>query len=202
MGGDNNRAQRAAEQREDQRQAKIVQGTSAVNAAFDNPGRQAQYDDFLDASRQLYTDRVNEANRDAGLDATFALARSGLTGGSRDRDLTKTLGQKFTQGLLRADQLAQSDVGRLRDADQSAKSGLLALVQGGLDAGTAAANSAAALRTSLASNAPGQQVDALGDLFGSIAATNAKSEAAQERRQAARDYGNSIYQPTFAWGGP
>lgn len=200
MGGDNNRAQRAAEQRENERQAKIAQGTSAVNAAFDNPQREAQYADFLDASRKIYTDDVNRRNADANLQATFALARSGLTGGSRDRDVGQRLGEDYIQALTRAETLAQGDVGRLRDADRSAKQSILALVQGGLDASTAASQSASALRSGLEANAAGNQIDALGSLFGNVAEINARSEAARERRQAAQDYGNSMYQPFYAWG--
>ena len=82
MGSGSNSAQREAQRAEAERQRRIAATTGQINAAYDAPGRQSQYDDFLKAVRQNYTDDATRQKRDVDRSQKFSLARSGLTGGS------------------------------------------------------------------------------------------------------------------------
>lgn len=201
MGGDNNKAQKAADRRERERQAAIAQGTAAVDRVYSSPEREAQYADFANATRDYYTQDLGRQKQDADLQAKFALARTGLTGGSRAIDLGRELGEGYTKGLLDVERMAQGAEADLRGADQQSKMNLLAQVQGGMDATTAANNAATALRNNLLSGRASSRADSLGNLFGTVADFNIASESAKERRRAEQMYGQSMYQPIFNWGG-
>lgn len=201
MGGDNNKAQKAADKRERERVAAIGQGTAAVDSVYSSPEREAQYADFANATRDYYTGDLSRQKTDADRQAKFALARTGLTGGSRAVDLGRELGEDYTRGLLDVERMAQGAEADLRGADQQSKMNLLAMVQSGMDATTAANQSATALRNNLLSGQATSRAQGLGDLFGSISEFNLASETAKERRRAEQNYGQSMYQPYFTYGG-
>lgn len=201
MSGGNDRAQKEAQRAEEQRQAGIRQTSAGVEAAFSSPERQQQYTDFYSATRDLGMTDLNQQKTIADRNAKFALARGGLTGGSRSRDVGTALGQDYVEGLLNVDRRAQGSMADLMAADQVSKNNLLGLAQSGLDLTTASQNAASALRANLQSGESTRLAGGLGELFGTASDLKRQSEDARIRRQAELQYGNTVYQPWFSYGG-
>ena len=201
MSGGNDSAQREAQQAEQARQAGIQRTSAGVEAAFNSPERQQQYQDFYSATRDLGMTDLNQQKTIADRNAKFALARGGLTGGSRARDVGSALGQDYVEGLLNVDRRAQGSMADLMAADQTSKNNLLSLAQSGLDLTTASQGAASALRANLQSGESTRLAGGLGDLFGTASDIKRTSEDARIRRQAELQYGNTVYQPWFRYGG-
>lgn len=196
--GSHNSSQNEARRMEQERQARIAETTRRVNAAYDAPGRQAQYDDFLSAVRQNYTDDARRQKQGVDRDLKFATARSGLTGGSADVDMRRGAGEEFQRGILQAEDRAQAALGDLKGADESSRMQLLQMAQAGLDATTAASRANAAISAGAQSARADAQAKGLGDIFGSTIKTVGRQQeaAAQRRGQTAAVgslYGNSTW---------
>lgn len=192
------RAQRAAEQAEKDRQARIANTTKQINSAYDAPGRQAQYDDFLAAVRQNYTDDATRQKADVDRAQKFSLARSGLTGGSAAVDAKRTTGEEFQRGILQAEDRAQGALGDLKMADEASRLQLIQMAQSGLDASTAASRANAAISAGAQTAMSDAKAKGLGDVFGSTIKTiGAQQEAAAQRRGQTSAvgslYGNSTW---------
>lgn len=200
MNGGNNNAQRDAQREEDRRRAEISRNTQQANAVFDSPERQAQYNDFYDATRTLGMQDLDKQKSNADRQAKFALARSGQTGSSRARDVGTQLGEDYIKGLLTVDQRALGSKSDLMAADNDARQNVLSMVMSGMDLTTANSNAAAAMRSNLESGKATRLAGGLGDLFGGVSQIAQKSDEERIRRQAERNYGQSSYQPF--WAGP
>jgi len=200
MSGPNNSAQRAAQRQEQERQAAITRTSQGIEDIFSSPERQQQYADFENATRTLGMQDLAEQKRQADLGNKFALARSGLTGGSRARDLGTATGEDYTKGLLTVSQRAQAASADLMSADQTAKNNLLALAQSGLDLTTASQNAASAMRANLQAGEGSRLAGGIGDVFGTAAAVKQASDEARIRRQAEQQYGQSNYSPFYSYG--
>lgn len=184
MGSSNGaeRAQREAQQAEEARRAAIADTTRRVNAVYDAPERQRQYNDFVGAVRDNY---VRDAQRQKAVtdrNLKFSMARSGLVGGSADVDAKRTLGEEFNRGILTAEGKAQSALADLRAQDEASRLDLIQLAQSGLDATTATQRAGA----QIAASAQGAKSDAmaqgLGDIFGSTSAIYKQQQEAAARR--------------------
>lgn len=195
--GGGNRAQQQAEQAERERQAQINQTTSQINALFDSPERQAQISDFQRAMQDLYQQDLGRQHEGASRDLKFALARSGLTGGSRQVDANRDLGEMYQRGVLEAERKAQGAAANLRGEDERARANLTSMAMTGLSATNAANQAASAMRASLEGARAGAMTDSLGDLFGGIATIKSRSEEDAARRRADKLY-TSMYGPYWA----
>lgn len=183
MSGGSNSAAEAANQAEAQRQASIARTQGQVNQVFNSPQRAADISDFVNATRTYYQQDLDrqKANADRGL--KFALAKSGLTGGSTQVDQQRVLGDDYGRGLLQVEQKAQGAGASLSAADQDARSRLISLATSGLDATTAAQQSAAAMRSNLQAGQSQAQMGALGDSFAQFNQFKQQAIDAQQRRQ-------------------
>lgn len=193
-----NNAQREAEAAERQRQANIASTTNQINALFDSPQRQAQYQEFGGALRDLFMQDLNRQKGTADRDLLFAMARSGLTGGSRAVDAGKLLGEEYGRGLLESERRAQSGIADLMGRDEGARQNLIGLAQTGLNSTAAAQQAAASLRAGLEGARANAQVQGLGDIFGSISDIGRRSWESKQSRSADRMYANlfpSLFQP-------
>lgn len=188
MGTSRNNAARQAEENERRRQAQINQTTASINQIFDSPERQKQIADFGGAMRDFYLQDLNRQKASADRDLTFALARSGLTGGSRQVDATRSLGEDYQRGVLDAERRTQGAMADLRGRDEQARLSLTSLAQSGLSATNAATQAASAMRASLDGAQSAAQLQGLGDLFGGVADIRRRSEEARERRRADSNY--------------
>lgn len=196
-GGGSSRAQREAQRAEQERQARIAEATRRIDAIFDSPARQRQYDDFVSALRDYYTQDANKQKVIADRNQRFALARSGLTGGSAAIDAGRQLRDEYNRGILNAERQAQSAVADVMSQDQQSRLNLIQLAQSGADVTSAAQNAAAAMRVNIAGAQERARAQGLGDIFGSTAETYRRQQEAAERRRGQLAPLGSVYAPAF-----
>lgn len=158
-----NRASRQAEANEQARQRAVRDAMLGIDRAFD--GRDAALQRFVEALRGEYRDRAQRQRHDVDRNLRFALARSGLTGGSAAVDAQARVGDEYRRGLLEAENRAQGALASLRQADAQARADTMRLAQGGAQASAAAQAAAAQLRANLSSARARAQVDGLGEIF-------------------------------------
>lgn len=203
MGGANDSAQRAAQAQQQQQQRAIEQSQAQINSVFNNPQRHADINDFVNATRQYYQQDLDKQKAQADRSLKFALAKSGLTGGSEQVDQQEQLGESYTKGQLQAEQKALGAGANLQDADEQARQRLIALATSGLDSTNAATQSAEALRTDLQSARAQAGTDALGDVFAQFNKFDQNIGDAAQRRRALTDSGFDVYgNPINAWRTP
>lgn len=199
-GGGDNRAANEANRQEQQRQAAIANTQGRVNQVFNDPSRAADISDYVGAIRQYHGDDLNRQKGDADRELRFAMARSGLTGGSTQVDQQKLFGEDYARGLLDVERRAQGAGAELESADQDARARLISLATSGLDATTAAQSAASAMRTNLEAGKSSAMANNIGQVFGQTKTFADRARDASEKRRAASDYGNSLYQPAAATG--
>ena len=200
MGGDDS-ATKAAQQQANQQQQQIASGTAAVNRVFDDPNRQAQYSKLAADTTAYYTQQLDQQKQQSDRQSKFSLARNGQTGGSVATDLATQSGKDYDTGILSAERMGQQASANLQASDQNERANLISAVQGGLDATTAANNSAAALRTDAANANANATTNALGNAFGDLSSMWQNSQTAKQLRQGQLYSYNTVYQPGFGAGG-
>ena len=187
--GGSNKASEEAQRAEAERLAAIQKTQGAVNAVFDGPARAADISNFVSATRDYYTDDLNRQKADTDRQLRFALARNGQIGGSTQVDQSKEFGRTYARGLLDVERKAQGAGAGIEAADQDARARLLSLATTGLDATTAASQSAAALRTNLQAGAGERNMGSLGDAFSSFKSFIDRSKETADRRRANTESG-------------
>jgi hypothetical protein len=185
MSSGGNSAAKAANQAEADRQSAIRRTQSQVNTVFNDPKRQADINDFVGATRDYYQQDLDRQKGNADRGLKFALARSGLTGGSTQVDQQQLMGEDYGRGLLQVEQKAQGAGASLSAADQDARARLISLATSGLDATTAAQQASAAMRSNLEAGKSEAQLGSLADSFGQ---TNSFLQAAKSARQFQQGY--------------
>jgi len=193
MGSSSNRAANQANDMERQRQANIRQTTARINQAYQNPQREADIQDFLTASRGVYRDGLDRQHADASRSLKFALARSGLTGGSVAADQARTMGEDYQRGILQADRLAQGHAHDLRNADEQARQSLIAMAQNGINDTGAGMQAAQLMQANLAGARAQMNVNQIGDVFSGFGTLVKHSRDAAESRRANRDFYQLLY---------
>lgn len=178
---DAEKAAKGAAAQEAARQALITKNVGDINSAF--AGREGQYADFENALRERLNTQLGEQRKVATRDTKFALARSGLTGGSAAVDAGKLLARENQEGVLGAERQARAGGAGLRAEDENARTRLISLAQSGGDIGNAGAQTAAALRANIGVAGNAANVNNLGEVFGrTAAASRAQRDAAERRR--------------------
>lgn len=193
-GGGNDNAAKAAEAREREAQQRIAANSQRVNSVFDDPARQSQIGDFINASRAIYSEELNRQMSDNTRQLDFALARSGQTGASLDVDLNTDLGEAYQRGTVESERGVQAGANSIRAADEEARGRLLALVQSGGDIGNNTA--ATSMRNNLEAGKSALDVSSIGNVFGSLANVYSKSKQQSDYRRGLFDY-NTLYSPNF-----
>lgn len=180
FGGAGNAAA-AAQAEETQRSAQIAQNVQNINSAFANRG--AQYGNYQTALQGQYQTELTRQQDIASRNNKFALARSGLTGGSAAVDAGKLLSQDEQRGTLNAQQQVQGSVAKLQAADESTRQQEISLAQGGGDIGDAAIQTANGLRANIGNAQNANVAGALGQVFGDVSTnyTNMNTAAALRR---------------------
>lgn len=185
MGSDGGagKAQRRAEQAERERQQQIAATTARIDSIFDSPERQKQYDNFANALRAFYTEDAGRQKTIADRNQRFALARSGLTGGSAAADAGRTLSDEYNRGILDAERRTQGSLADLISSDQQSRLNLIGMAQSGLNATSAARQAAEAMRANVGNARAAGRAEGLGEIFGSTAeAYRRQNQAAETRR--------------------
>ncbi len=197
----NNSAQQAAAQANAQNQANIASATSQINALYDSPQRAMDIGNLVKSTRQYYTNQLNQQNQINARNLKFAMARSGLVGGSAQADQSAQLGKDYEQGLLTANQRAQGAGAQLKAQDEASRAQMLGLVQSGMDATAATQQGAAGIQSALQSAQAGATANSLGDVFGNLAGVyNTSMTADAVRRGMMNPYG-SIFPMQAMMGG-
>lgn len=203
MSGGSDDAAKQARADEQARLAGIQRTQGAINGVFDAPQRRADIASFVDATRQFYGNDLDTQKAEADRKLRFALARGGQIGGSLNRDKQTQFGKDYAKGVLAVDQRARGAGADLEGQDQDARARLISLSTSGLDATTAASQSAAAMRSSLQGANSTARAQGIGDVFGSFAKFYQDTQDARERRRGWDATGLSLYQPNanFSYGG-
>lgn len=192
------RAARLAEER----QAKVDANIAQINNIYGRQSRQDDINDFLGATRSFYRQSLDDQKDSADRSLRFAMARSGLTGGSASVDANQRLGRDYTQGILNADRLAQQAAANLRSADEQSRLNMITLAQTGADMTNAASQAATSLKSNLEGANGALRTDQLGDVFGNFSDLFAASKAAAAERRGNRDVYQLLYTPGFGAGAP
>lgn len=197
MGGSSNDASRQAERNERERQAQIAQSTGRINAIFDDPSRQAQYDKLASDTTAFYTSDLDRQKAENERKLKFALARSGLSGSSVQADKGEQLGEDYLRGVVEATRRGNAAGATLRGADEQSRLNLLAMAQTGLDATTAGSRAASSLKGNLEAGMADSTANGLGDFFGGFADLYRRSQERKGEQSARKyDYG-TFYQPIY-----
>lgn len=182
MSGSSNSAAKEANREEQRRQAAIKGTQASVNQVFNSPQRAADISDFVNATRSFYQQDLDRQKADADRGLKFALAKSGLTGGSTQVDQQGLLADNYGRGQLQVEQKAQGAGASLSAADQDARSRLISLATSGLDATTAAQQASAAMRSNLQAGQSQAQLGSLADSFSQFNQFAQNAKAAQQQR--------------------
>lgn len=158
----------AARQQEAERQARIRAATDAINATFNNSGRESLYDNQRGAVFDLNRMEVDRQATDAERANRFALARTGLMGGSAQIDSVADINRRTNEGLMRAGGIADQAAADLRTADEQARANLISLAQSGIDTGTAASQALNSLRVNNANASSARAGATVGGLFNDL----------------------------------
>lgn len=203
MCGGGGNAAKAAQQQEAQRQAGIQQAIGQVNAAFDNPARQAQYTNLQNAVQAQNLLQLNQQQTEANRNLNFAMARQGLTGGSADADAAATQERLYNQGVLRGQQAASQAAAALRTADQQSKQNLIGLAESGLDATSAANQGLESMQANIENAMAQAQGQDIGNAFSGLGSYFQNSAQAKQYRNLLQNpSGQGLFTPNTTYSGP
>lgn len=197
MGG-GGQAQGQAQQMEQQRQATIAKNVKDINSAY--AGREGQYSDFSTARRKQYGDELGRQQTDATRNNKFALARSGLTGGSAAVDTGKKLADELNLGTLNAENKVSGETAALRSADENSRNQMIALANSGASIGNGAAQTASSLRANIQGAQAGNVAEGLGSVFGGTADIYKQMQEQAAIRRGLK-YSSLYAQPNQGYGG-
>lgn len=185
MGGNSNSTANAASAAQNASNQQIQNAVQQITQAYGSPQRQAQYTTYGQNLNNYYTGQVNTQESTNARNLKFAMARSGLTGGSEAADSNTQLQKDYSQALLQASQQSQAGVAALQQSDVNSKNQLIGLAQQGNFTGQIPSQVATAQSAALgAANAYGP-ANALGNLFAGTANIwgNEATAAANRRAQ-------------------
>lgn len=193
FGGGSNKAADEANRQEKERMARIAATQASVNQVFDSPERAAEIMKVVQAFREQQTDQLNEQQDDARRELKFSLARGGNVGGSLQADLSRRMSTDYQRALLGVESRAQGYGSKISAADQDARARLISLATSGLDATTAASQSAAALRSNIEGIRSEALASSVADPFSSFSKTFTRMREDYDRRRGLKDSGVSQY---------
>lgn len=201
MSGGSNKAAQQAQANQDAKDAQVKASTAQINSIFDNPARTAQYGQLAKDTTGYYTQGLDQQNAINNRQMKFAQARNGQIGSSVQTDQTAAAGKDYLKGVLQATREGQQASARLMSSDEMSRANLIAQAQGGLDATSAATNSAEAMKANLAGASSANTADALGNVFGDFSSLYQRSQDSAALRQGQMYGYGAIYQPGFGYGG-
>jgi hypothetical protein len=192
MSQGNNAANTIAASNADQ-QAQINNSVTQIQNAYANPNRQAQYTQYGNTLQNYYTGQVNNQEAINARNLKFAMARSGLSGGSAAVDSNTQLQKDYSQGLLQATQAATSGVNSLKQADINSQNQLINMAQAGGNVGSIPGQVAQAQAANLGMGQNYANANAVNNLFaGTGQIYNNEQNAAALRKAQTSPYG-SLY---------
>ena len=130
--------------------------------------RDAMYAQQKSAVYDLNKMEVERQAKEAERTNRFALARTGLLGGSADVEAASELNRRTNEGLLRAGGIADQSAADLKVADERTRSNLISMAQSGIDTGTAATMALEGLKGNSAQAAAARSGATVGGLFNDL----------------------------------
>jgi len=201
FGGGSDKAQKEAAKQNEQQQADIQNAITGINSIFDDPARQDQYKKLGADTTAYYTNDVNDQEAINARQRKFAMARSGLTGGSQDAFTAGQLEKDYEKGILEASKQGQSAEANLKSQDEQSRMSLIAAAESGLDAGTAAAQGTQQLASNLQSASAGSTANTIANAFGDLSNLYTSSQNQKALQQGTLfGYGGLFSSPNY--GGP
>jgi len=191
--GTSNHAADAAAQADAQRQQQIQQSIGQINSAYSSPQRQAQYDQYGNNLQKYYNTQVNDQEGVNARNLKFAMARSGLTGGSAAVDSNTQLQKDYSRALLQASQQAQAGKAALQQSDTAAKNQQISLAEQGDYTGAIPSQIAQTQQANLGAAQNYGNANALGNLFSGTANIYSNEQTAAANRRAQQLPVGSLY---------
>jgi hypothetical protein len=193
MGGTGNKAADAANAYNQQQQQQIQNSVNQINAAYSNPNRTNQYEAYNKNLSNYYTGQVNNQEAINARNLKFAMARSGLSGGSAAVDSNTQLQKDYTQGLLQASQQATAGTSALEQADINSKNQLLSMAQAGGSIGSIPGQVASAQSATLGAAQNYGNANSLNNLFAGTQGIYQNEQTAAANRRAQTSPFGSFY---------
>lgn len=174
-------------------------GFDAAQSEFDASNgkpnaREGLYSKIAADSKAL---QLDDLGRDRGLaerDVGFDLARRGLSGGSREIDTSREIGDQFNRGVLTADNNSQGVANDARMSDEKTRINLINSIRSGMsdsDATSAAFNSMQNNANQAANNAKTQNIGGFFDAIRGSANQYQQADAQQKAFEKYRTGGGS-----------
>ena len=189
-----------AAEREKQRQARIEEGTNAVNKIFgigndeSAAQRQALYDSTRNDTRAFYSSQLEEDRAKAARDLQFQKARMGIIGSSQANDLDAEFQRRLDRGLLDVANRSDSAATQFKTSDEQSRLNLISKVVAGLDQGTAAQNAMSTLQTNANAAKEAYQSQRMANVFSDLLGAynqqqyNAGQQAAKQNQSTTGNY--------------
>jgi hypothetical protein len=198
-GGDSSGAYDQAAADEEERRKQIQASQRQIESIFSSPERLQQYADFEEALRQGLFSDLDRQKVDNDRELKFALARSGLAGGSVGIDQNQNLAETYLRGVAEAERKAQRGGAELRAQDQASKQQLFSQLLAGADATTATQNAAQMMLTNVGLAKDEATFGAFDKLFGDFGGFYKNTKEAAGERRARNEFGlNTLFQPRQA----
>lgn len=191
--GTGNSAANAANAANAQQQRDITNAVNQITSAYNNPNRVSQYNAYQKNLGDYYTNQVNDQEAVNARNLKFAMARSGLTGGSASVDANTQLQKDYTQGLLNASRTAAAGTSALEQSDINAKNQLIGLAQQGNFTGAIPSQIASAQSASLGAAQNFGNANSLGNIFAGTAGIYQNEQTAAANRKAQTSPIGSLY---------
>jgi hypothetical protein len=189
-------AYKQAKADEEARRKEIEANIRRIEGLFADPRRAQEYQDFIAANRDYLFGDLDRRKGIQDRELKFALARSGLSGGSTDIDQNRALAETYLRGVAEAENRAQKAGANLQSADQQSKQNLISTILAGGDITTASQNATQMMQTNLAQGKLDQTQGAFENLFGDFGTIYKQSREAAGERRAADQYGlGSLFGP-------
>lgn len=147
--------------------------------------RKGLYGRIANDSKQLQLSDLTKQKNVASRETEFDLARRGLTGGSRQIDASRDIGDQFNKGVLQAETQAQGVANTAEAADEKTRISLINGIRGGMDQADAVSGALNAMSNSAAAAQNDAKNQNVSGFFDEI------------RAQAQRQQDTSAYQQAF-----
>ena len=182
--GTGNSAANAANAYNVQQQKQIQDSVNQINAAYSNPNRTNQYAAYDKNLTNYYNTNVNNQEAINARNLKFAMARSGLTGGSAAVDSNTQLQKDYSQGLIQASQAATAGTSALEQADIQAKNQMISMAQAGGSIGQIPGQVASSQAATLGAAQNYGNVNSLNNLFAGTQGIYQNEQTAAANRRA------------------
>lgn len=189
MGSSGGSASREAQAAEDERRRQVQETQGRIEDIFSAPQREAEIQDFIAATRGVLQSDLDRKKQDTDRNLKFALARSGLGGGSAAIDQGRVSAENYLRATLEADRRANSAGNRIRQSDQDAKLALFNQALGGLSMTTAENNAMQSMRQNIELGRNAQSESNFDNFFNDFGAVFKASRDADVRRREQAQFG-------------